>query len=88
MIDRKTIQKAARAIGGDAVLLPPPWDFALVGYRAEGRKAIGVYSMHRALSGVPRYKGGMPYDPEDRLLDDVRETRNKCGLEPLIILTE
>ena len=88
MIDRKAIQKAARAIGGDAVLLPPPWDFALVGYRAEGRKAIGVYDMHRALASVPKYKGGMPYDPEDRLLDDIRETRNKFDVEPLIILTE
>lgn len=87
-MNRQTIQKAARAIEGDAVLLPPPWDFALVGYRAEGRKAIGVYSMHRALSGIPRYKGGMPYDPEDHFLDDIRETRNKFGVEPLIILTE
>lgn len=87
-MNRQTIQKAARAIEGVAVMLPPAWDFALVGYRAEGRKAIGVYSMHRALSGIPKYKGGMPYDPEDHFLDDIRDTRNKFGVEPLIILTE
>ena len=88
MTKRDKIMQAAVNIEGCAVLLPARWNYALVGYRAEGRKAIGVYSMHRALSGVPKYKGGMPYDPEDRLLDDVRETRNKYGLEPLIILTE
>ena len=93
-MDRKIVQKAARITGGDAVLLPPCWDYALIGYVAlrrmpgNTRVMVGVYDYHLAIEKIPEYKGGRPYDAEDHLLDDQREIRKKMGVEPLTVLTK
>lgn len=88
MIDRETVKRAAKAVDGQAVLLPYVWDRALVGYVIQevdaGNKAVGVYDYDIALQAGPSKDW---QDSEDRLLDDLRDCRGLHGVEPIVMHT-
>lgn len=80
--------KAAKAIEGNAVLLPENFDHALVGYTIpEGsRTALGVYDYDRAACRPSHDREcAVDLDLEDALLDAIRAI--KGNVKPVIIHT-
>lgn len=95
MIDRETVKRAAKAVDGQAVLLPYVWDRALMGYVIQavdaGNKAVGVYDYDIALwAGTVGLRAGSVkdwQDVEDKLLDDLRDCKGLHGVEPVVMHT-
>ena len=97
-MNRKTVQKAAEAMEGEAIILDARWDRALVGYSCECKTvdgsaiALGVYDYGKAIEIAIPYmdtKGDeAALDAEDCLLDALNDVRTKTQLRPLLIHME
>ena len=88
MNKREMVLKAAKAIEGNAVLLPDNFDHAIVGYTLPdgARLAVGVYDYDKAACrpSIDR-KCAVDLDLEDALLDAIRAIEG--DVKPVIIHT-